>query len=146
MIFVLVKKEQKLVAYYTIALKPFELDKNLSSSQRRKLIGTGVSGANVISGLLIGQISKNYSDNCNKYISGKILLGLIFKKVKHIDMEVPTQIVFLDCRPIEKLRKFYISLGFEYFNTTTHEGGEILETYTIPTRKIIKTVNNIMKD
>ena len=32
LIFVLVKKEQKLVAYYTIALMTFELDNNLSST------------------------------------------------------------------------------------------------------------------
>lgn len=124
-----------LCAIYAIAPQSLLIDRKLSASQRKKYFGTTYSLGNSINALLIGQLSKNYANNLNKYISGELLMSLIFERIKLINKLVATTSVYVECENVEYLKVYYKKYGFEYF--ITKEDGLLM--YLIPTRILVKS-------
>ena len=123
----------KLVAFYSLSPKELTLAENLKRSERRQLFGTTYSLGQSIKSILIGQLSKNYTDGNDKLITGGILMSLIFEQIKKIDVLLSSTIVHIDCKDIPGLRSFYEKFGFKYYQTN-----DTLLCYVIPTKKIIE--------
>ena len=130
----------KLVAFYSITTSKINLD-NINKGNKRKLIGTSYAVGNEISAILIGQLSKNYAYDYDKLISGKTLMGLVFKRIYEIDKMVPSILTYVDFQDISKLKSYYKSYGFEYLRTNTTKN-ETLLCYVIQTKKIIDKVDS----
>lgn len=99
------------VAYFAIATKPFIVNRNCSNSFRKKIYGQ-FSNTEVITGALIGQISKNFYNGLDKTISGNDIIALALEKIVAVSRTIGIRIVFLECRDNEYLKKFYEELGF----------------------------------
>lgn len=65
---------------------------------------------------LIGQLGKNFYNNYNQYITGDILLRLACNQVREIQKMIGGRFVFLECEDIPKLKDFYESNGFMFYN------------------------------
>lgn len=122
-------------AIYSIAPQSLQIDKKLSAKQRKKYFGTTYSLGNLVNAILIGQLSKNYENGLNKYISGELLMSLIIDRIKEINKVVATTSVYIECEDIDSIKRYYEKYGFEYF--TTKEDGLLM--YLIPTRTIVNT-------
>ena len=128
-----VEDSPKLVAFYSLSPKELALAENLKRSERRQLFGTTYSLGQSIKSILIGQLSKNYTDGNDKLITGGILMSLIFEQIKKIDVLLSSTIVHIDCKDTPGLRNFYEKFGFKYYQTNDN-----LLCYVIPTKKIIE--------
>lgn len=85
-----------------------------------------------IKSFLIGQLSKNYTNNYNQYITGDILMGLIFDRIREIHLLFPSVVIHVDCEDKEVLRNYYEKYGFQLLKK--HED---MLLYLLPTNKII---------
>lgn len=125
----------KLVAYYSVTVSKINIE-HLPRNERKKLAGTSYAIGKEIGAILIGQLSKNFSDGNNAYISGKVLMNLVFDRIRQIDILIPSVVTYIDCEDIECLKKYYSSFGFELFRKNMIENQELL-CYVISTKKII---------
>lgn len=130
----------KLVAYYSVTVSKINIE-HLSRNERKKLAGTSYAIGKEIGAILIGQLSKNYTNENDKYISGKILMNLVFDRIRQIDILIPSVVTYVDCEDIECLKNYYCSFGFEFFRKNTIENQELL-CYAISTKKIIDSKVN----
>jgi hypothetical protein len=106
------KGEFGIIAYYSLAVKPFNLD-NISVTKQKKIRGGSISKNkkdNNISAILIGQIGRN--DNESAYLSSNALFSEIFQSIYQINLLIGTRLIYLECRDITKLRKIYEEKGF----------------------------------
>lgn len=120
-------------AIYSITTKSLSIDKNMDNKSRKQAFGTKYAIGNPVNAILIGQLSKNYYNDNNKYISGEIIMSLIMEHIKEMDTLVPSVSVYVECEDIPQLRNFYEQYGFTYFSTNS----DGLLQYIIPTRKFI---------
>lgn len=104
----------RLCGYFTLMNKPFELSGDLSKG-KRKVICEGQTRVSGLSGILIGQLGKNYTDGLNMTISGNDLLACALDYVHQVYMSVGVQLVFVECKDVEKLRIFYEDNGFDLY-------------------------------
>lgn len=114
------KKENVLVAYFTLANKFVAIYKEgLSSSMRKKITKFCQYDPAIkrytISAPLIGQLGKNYYREYNNLITGDELLKIACDKVAESQKIIGGKIVYLECEDKDKLTGFYSTNGFVDF-------------------------------
>lgn len=125
--------ESKLCGMYSLATGHLELDSKLTRKQKRSFFGTTYSLGKTINTHLIGQLSKNFSNNNDKLISGDLLIELAFERIKERNMLSPSPVIHIDCKDELKLRSFYERMGFVYFKK--NEDKDLL-MYLMPMKKV----------
>jgi hypothetical protein len=114
------RNKQEIIGYFTLAYKLLHVAKNkLSNSWIKRIARFGNYDKNLkkytVPSLLIGQISKNYTDNLNKLITGDELLNMALERLSAVQMIIGGRIVFLECQDVDKLIEFYGRNGFIVF-------------------------------
>lgn len=114
------KKENVLVAYFTLANKFVAIYKeSLSASMRKKIAKfchyDPAIKRYTLSAPLIGQLGKNYYRGYNNLITGDELLKIACDKVAESQKIIGGKIVYLECEDKYKLTGFYSSNGFVDF-------------------------------
>lgn len=127
------------IAYFTIASLPITFEDSLSNKRKKKILGTGYESNSQLSAILIGQFSKNYTNNNNILITGSDLFNLAINKALQANKLIGGRIIYLECEDTLKLRSFYESVGLELY--VDDNGDPILSdtgllTYLISTRNI----------
>lgn len=120
-------------AIYSVTTKSISISQQMNSKSRRIAFGTTYAVGNPVNAILIGQLSKNYKDGNDQYITGELLMSLIIDHVRKMDILVPSVSVYVECENKPELRSYYEKYGFTYFST--NEDG--LLQYIIPTKKFI---------
>ncbi|MEG0693342.1 MAG: hypothetical protein RR444_09720 [Oscillospiraceae bacterium] len=133
LIYAIVNKVPHLCGIYSLTPGVIELDERLSKNERKKILGTTYPIGKKVKTYLIGQLSKNYKDNNNRFITGEILLELAFDRIRKNNKTLPSTVVHIDCKDIDYLNHFYERFGFEYFHTNSSG----LRVYLTPTKKIM---------
>lgn len=99
-----------LCGYFTLTNKPFFISKSLSNTKRKSL--TNGKDITVLSAVLIGQISKNYTNTLNATISGSDLLFIALETIKVVYKCIGLDLIYLECKDIDQLKNFYETNGF----------------------------------
>lgn len=123
------KKENVVVAYFSLANKTTRMKGNVLKGEKKKrfLRFAEYDEENkcyFISLPLIGQIGKNYKNNYNSLITGDVLLKMACDKVKEAQELLGGRFVFLECEDKDKLKEFYESNGFVCFGKRNLEKDE----------------------
>lgn len=110
-----------LVGYFTLAYKDFTIPaKNIGSNLKSRINKFGNYNCDIkaykISAPLIAQLSKNFTNNYDKLITGDELLKMACDMVSEVHMRTGGRIVYVECEDNFKLRSFYESNGFVVFN------------------------------
>ena len=126
---VFAKNENKnsVVGYFALLNKHFQVDlSNLSKTLAKRVqkFATFEESLNryVVSAPLIGQIGKNFSNDCNKLITGDELLKIACEKVQEGQRILGGRIVYLECEDTPQLVNFYESNGFYNFGRRELKG------------------------
>lgn len=107
------KSEFEIIAYYSLAIKPFNLD-GISQTKQKSIRGGALPRGkkdNNISAILIGQLGRN--DNSKVYLSSNALFAELFKSIHQVNVHIGTRIVYLECHDNQKLREIYTEKGFQ---------------------------------
>lgn len=117
-----VSDDGRVLGYFSLAINA--LDLSSCSSTRRKKISGGNKDAESYPAYLIGHLAKNdaYDGKLGGFMIEKALD--IFREVQE---KVSGRLVYLDCKDIPKLKKFYEDNGFTYFNNDSEN--ELLQYY-----------------
>ena len=124
-----------LAAIYSLGQSDVQLSDDIKPRHKKKMFGTSYPIGRNVKTLLIGQLAKNYTHGYNKYISGDILMGLIFSRIRDIHILFPSVVTHIDCKDDEHLKKYYERYGFSLFK----KNGDML-IYLLPTNSIVKAV------
>ena len=121
LVFTSYRSEVVLVGYFTLAYKEFTIPaKNISSKLKDRVKKFGNYDCNIkaykISAPLIAQLSKNFTNNYCKLITGDELLKMACDMVSEIHMLAGGRIVYVECEDNVNLRLFYEDNGFVVFN------------------------------
>ncbi len=134
---VLDNNEMRLVAVYCLGQSDVEMLDNLSGKDRKYMFGTSYPLGKNVKTLLIGQLSKNYTCGNNNYITGDILMLIIFLRIQEIHKLFPSVVTHIDCKDDIHLRNYYEKYGFRLFK---NNNGMLL--YLKPTNEIYYSSNN----
>lgn len=111
-----------LVGYFTLASKTMVIPANskvLSNNMKRRINKFAVHSKEMnqylISAPLIGQLSKNFSNDYNRLISGSELLSMACDKVREVHGLIGGKLVYLECENKPQLIEFYTKNGFVPF-------------------------------
>ena len=123
------KGKPVLVGYFALAQKYIIIKKESLSKRLRSRISKFATYDQDLkqfytSAYLIGQLSKNYSNQYDKLISGDELLKMATDKLSAIQQEIGGKIIYLECEDNEKLIEFYSRNGFVTFGKRTLEKDE----------------------
>ena len=124
-----------LVAVYSLGQSDVQLSDDIKPRHRRKMFGTTYPIGKNIKTLLIRQLAKNYTNGYNNYITGDILMGLVFSRIRDIHMMFPSIVTHIDCKDDEHLRKYYERYGFKLFKKK-----DDMLIYLLPTNLILEEV------
>lgn len=127
--------ETYLVAVYALGQSNVELSESLKSRHRKRMFGTSYPIGKNVKTLLIGQLSKNYTNGYNKYIIGDILMGLVFSRIKDIHTIFPSVVTHIDCKDNPHLRAYYERYGFQLFKKK-----DDMLIYLLPTNMVLNEV------
>ena len=121
--FLVFDEVENLCAYFSLAVKIFELPLSTSKTLRKKVNGlsSNDSSGNPISSVpayLIGQIAKN--DVFSSKISGSDLLSAACKFIISAQNYVAGRVIMLECADTHKLREFYMANGFSLLEESTN--------------------------
>lgn len=119
---VLSNEDACLLGYFTLTVKSITVDVGIfSNSIKRKIsrVSEQLEDGNTyhLVAYLIAQLGKNYTNDANKRISGKQLLGLAINQIKYLQYQLGGMVVFLEAEPKPALLKFYQEEGFIQFDT-----------------------------
>lgn len=143
------KNENIIVGYFAITNKITSirkkalsktLVKRLSRFARQSEIDHDVL---VMSLPLIGQLGKNFNNNCNSLISGDELLKMACKKVKEATDILGGKFVFVECEDTQKVKEFYESNGFVCFGKRIVEKDEKTSNNTDYLLQMLLDLKNI---
>ena len=120
-------EEQILVGYFALINKHFQVDLNSLSktlSKRVQKFSTFEEELNryTVSAPLIGQLGKNYFNDCDKLITGDELLKIACETVKEGQRILGGRIVYLECEDAPQLVNFYERNGFYNFGRRELKG------------------------
>jgi hypothetical protein len=132
LIFASNKDKMRLAGYFALAIKTFSVsrkpaDKKNPVGQRTtaskraiKMLpsfGTynSLLNAYTVPAPLIGQLARNFNDECINLISGDELLKIACDKVREMQKFFSGNFVYLECEDKPKLIEFYSSNGFVEF-------------------------------
>lgn len=124
------KDTLKLVGYYALGNKIVKIHKKALSAKLRGRISRFAKynyddNYYILPVILIGQLSKNYADGNDKYITGSTLLSMALLQVENIQKLIGGKFVYLECEDCPKLLKFYTENGFVVFGNRQLKGNEI---------------------
>lgn len=155
LIYALVDDQARWVGYYSLSRKPLFFKDGLSVKEKKLFYGTkfrvetGIasspilnSGDKCIDSILLGQLSKNYHDGNDKYITGDVLINLAFERIAEWYQMCGGITMHLDCRNIPYIKKFYERHGFVCYNKRETSDG-IYYVYIMPLKQLIKKLNEI---
>ncbi len=125
-----------LAAIYSLGQSNVEISSDLSRKMKKKVFGTSYPMGKNIKTLLIGQLAKNYKNGSDKYITGDLLMRLVFERIKEIHMIFPSVVTHIDCKNISALRRYYEKFGFSLFKQK-----DDMLIYLIPTQEIMRFLN-----
>lgn len=113
--------EVVLVGYFTLAYKEFTIPaKNICRKLKDRINKFGSYNCDIraykISAPLIAQLSKNFTNNYNKIITGDELLKMACDMVSEVHMRTGGRIVYVECEDNFNLRSFYENNGFVVFS------------------------------
>lgn len=120
---VVANDDATLVGYFTLAIKPINVNAdNFSNTMRKKIARVSeldaTNGTYTLSAYLIAQLGKNYADNANKRITGEQLLQAAIDTIKKLQYMAGGMVIFLEAENNEKLMNFYEGKnGFKRFST-----------------------------
>ncbi|MCD7893146.1 MAG: hypothetical protein LUG60_05515 [Erysipelotrichaceae bacterium] len=126
-----------LVGIYCLGQSNVEINSKLSRNDKRMMFGTTYPLGKNVKSLLIGQLSKNYTNGNNQYITGDILMFMIFLKIKDIYKLFPSVVTHIDCIDDIHLREYYENCGFTLFDQIDNK-----LIYLKPTNEIYFSSNN----
>lgn len=120
LVYAVENNKKELVGYFTLSNKSLEINRRALSSKMKSKISKFSSfntsdNTYIISAILIGQFSKNYSGGANKLIRGKDLMVIALDQVKLVQSMIGGKFVYLECENNNKLIKFYEKSGFSKF-------------------------------
>lgn len=128
---VFAKNENKksVVGYFALINKHFQVDLNnlnKTLAKRVQKFSTFEEELNryTVSAPLIGQLGKNFSNDCNKLITGDELLKIACEKVKEGQRILGGRFVYLECEDNQNLINFYERNGFYNFGRRKLKGEE----------------------
>ena len=121
LVFASYKENWRLSGYFALANKHLHINPtNLSSNLRKSILKFATYDAEVkrhiLSAPLIGQLGKNYSDGCDKLITGDELLNIACDKVKEGQRIFGGRVVFVECEDVPALVNFYQRNQFKIFD------------------------------
>jgi hypothetical protein len=124
------KKKDRIIGYFTLAIKLFHVSGNkLSKNWIKRISKFGTYDSNLkkysIPAPLIGQLSKNYNDSLNMLITGDELLKMALEKISVIHMITGGRVVFLECQNVDRLIEFYDRNGFVEFGERKLDQDEV---------------------
>ncbi len=130
LVFASYKAELRLIGYFTLSNKIISISqKVLSNSQRKRYGKFGIYEKDLkrylISAPLIAQLSKNYTNELNRLISGDELLKMAYDKVSEAQSLIGGRIVYLECQDTKRLVEFYTRNGFVAFGHRKLDPDEI---------------------
>lgn len=102
------KREMAIVAYFTIALKCFQIGDGVSASMKRKL--NGIFQNDIIPCYLLGQLGKN--DRYADQLRGREVIELAMDLIMDAHERVGGRFISVDCRDSDGLLRFYRDSGF----------------------------------
>lgn len=119
-----------LVGYYAITNKTICIKKEALSKTLAKRISKFATydinnKSYTIPALLIGQLSKNYSNGNDALISGDELIELAFESIKEAQKIIGGKVVFLECEDEKKLIDFYTKHNFSTFGKRQLDRDEV---------------------
>ena len=135
LIFIRVDNSLKLVAFYSLGLGRVVIRKKLTRKQKKQYFGTTYPIGKDISTVLIGQISKNYSFDHQKYVKGSDIINIIIEKLVEINKSISAVSVQIECEDVNNLKLFYEQFGFKFLYKNDKNN---LCTYLIPTSKLLE--------
>ena len=94
---------------------------------------------------MIGQFSKNYSNNNNILITGKELFELAIHKAIQANRYIGGRIVYLECEDNPKLIKFYSNVGLDLY-VNDHDIPVLSETGLLTFMKSIRNIVAVRKE
>lgn len=155
LVYVLLDEGTKWVGYYSLSRKPLFFKNNLSGKEKRMFYGTRYSvetgvvadpiinpGEKYIDSILLGQLSKNFYNGNDKYISGDVLINLAFKRVVEWYKMCGGITFHLDCKNIKYIRDFYEKHGFSCYDKRETSDG-IYFVYIMPLKELIKKFDEV---
>ena len=145
LIFATYRGENVLVAYYTLAIKSFNITSAALTPALRRRINKystydPVLKAHILPAPLIAQLGKNFSNGYNKLITGDELLKMACDDVQLVQSMVGGKIAYLECEDCPKLVDFYTSNGFVEFDKRRLDSDEtdIKGEYLVQMLKVFK--------
>lgn len=134
-----------LVAYYTLAMKSFNITRSsLSKTLKRKITKYAtydpVIKTYITPAPLIAQLGKNFSNGYNKLISGDELLKIACDDIQTFHSNFGGKIAYLECEDRPQLLDFYNRNGFVAFHKRMLDSDEtnIDGKYLIQMLKVFK--------
>lgn len=122
--------DMRLLGYFTIALKVFEVPDSLSVRARKKLDGfSGKANNKQITSIpcfLIGQLSRN-DGVPKKDMPGDILLRTAFQFIRRCVRVVGGRFVMIECKNDPKLISFYKENGFDEIGFDVDDSKEMVQ-------------------
>lgn len=118
-----------LVGYFTLAIKPINVNAdNFSNTMKKKIARVSEldpsNGTYTLSAYLIAQLGKNYADNANERITGEQLLQAAIDTIKKLQYMAGGMVIFLEAEDNEKLLNFYEKKNdFKRFSTKEVKSG-----------------------
>lgn len=126
---VVTNDDATLVGYFTLAIKPINVNAdNFSNTMKKKIARVSeldsTNGTYTLSAYLIAQLGKNYADGANNRITGEQLLQAAIDTIKKLQYMAGGMVIFLEAENNEKLINFYEKInGFKRFSTKEVKSG-----------------------
>lgn len=108
----LIYDNDKFCGIFTLAMSKVDVNSNLTRREKKELFGTTYSLGKTIPAHLIGQISKNFTNNLDELITGKEILDNAKNYIYVANDLTPAPIIRVDCAKKEELAEFYKRCGF----------------------------------
>lgn len=126
-VFTSYKNEIVFIGYFTLSSKSFTIPANrITKTMKKRIQKFGkydeVTRSFQIPAPLIAQLSKNFTNNYNKLITGDELLKMACDAVAQAQLYIGGKIAYLECLDNSKLINFYESNGFVVFNDRPLDG------------------------
>lgn len=123
-------ESKRLVGYFSLTHKTINVSKQALSNKlktriRRFAKNNIVDDCYSLPVILIGQISKNYTDGNNELIEGSTLLELAFQSITIVQKYIGGKFVYLESEDKECLANFYKENGFSQFGKRELDRDEV---------------------
>lgn len=158
LVYAIVGAKAFFVGMYSLVSKPLFFDEKLSKKERKAYYGTNFNVGTefysepmirnkekYVQSILLGQISKNYFNHNDQFITGDILINLAFKRIIEWYKLMGGICVHLDCQNINALKKFYVRHGFKFYKKREVDG-KIYLIYVMPIKSLIASMDEVTRD